>query len=738
MPDLNYVLSCFDGVKHVKGDSYKAICPCHNDDNASLSITLKNDKILMKCMAGCPTADILGIAGLSFADLGSGSEKKDFSLFERMAFGMRDRYGDNIFVKDHYDYVTESGKYLYTKVRFEGGDFGGDKKLIRYYCIDYAAGTWTHGKPENCPKVLYRLPKLLKAIRDGYPVCIVEGEKDVHTLEAFGWTAVTPGGAQDWLPAFARYFKGADVRIFPDNDKAGETLAEQIAKDLYHYAYKIRIVKTSQAPKGDVTDYLHEGGHSKETLMALISEAQERYAPWIEKGKNSETINTDKLAHAFDKQEDYLICRSDSGAKTYDYIYEDGLYVPCDMNRFKGELSKYYGYGKVTANSIKNAAEILHFRGSHFRHMDDLNADEDIINLNNGILHLSDMRFEPHSPKYLTTYRVDVDYDPSATVMPNFQKFITELCINDENAVDESKLAVLQEIMGLILSNVRGYRPKKAFILHALIGNSGKSQYVNLLVEMLGKSRCAQIPFQQLNEQNRFALSKLPSARLVHSGDLSTRDVEDSSVFKRMTGGDTVTVEQKGIDPVTFHFKGVILYACNVLPNIRDDKGDQIFERMMLIPMQHTVPEAERDPMMLDKMLTEKSAIFNWAVQGVKRLIENNYHFTECEAINLTSQLYRERIDTVSRFLEAQGYTVTNDRKDKVNAKDLFEKYKAYCENKENEISKYITTSASFADRLAGRGVIKKKYCGTFVFQGVKEGFINVDDDVTLPFPNEK
>lgn len=735
--DITKVLNSFNGVKPQGHNHWMAICPCHNDENASLSITNTGNKILLKCFSGCNTADVLGAAGLDWSDIGSESKKRDLTVFDRIAYGQQDRYGENIFVKDHYDYIDEDGTYLYTKVRFEGGNFGnGEKKLIRYYQIDYANDSFQHGKPEGCKKVLYRLPKLLKAINDGFPVYIVEGEKDVRTLERFYWTATTPGGSNDWLPEFARYFKGADVRILPDNDKVGQDLANRIAADLRNYAYRVRIVKTSQAPKGDVTDYLNEGDHNKDTLLALVNEATCVYAPWIEIGKNSETVNTDKLARTFDRQEDYILARSSGGAKTYDFIYQNGLYAPCDSNQFKGKISDYYGFGKVTANSVKNAYEILHFRGSHFHSMDELNADESIINLNNGVLHINDMRFEKHNPKYLTTYRVNVDYDPNAKTMPYFTKFIREFCIDEEGEVDNSKIMVIQELFGLLFSNVPGYRPKKAFIFHAMIGNSGKSKLMLLIQAILGEDRCYNLPIHDLSAEgkNRFVLGRLPSVRLVCAGELSTNDVEDSANFKRMTGGDPITIEQKGIDPVTFHFKGVIVYACNALPSIKDDKGDQIFDRIMLIPCQHTVPVEERDPTMLEKMLTEKSAIFNWGLAGLRRLIDNNYHFTECQAISNTVELYREKIDTVSRFLEANGYMITADRKDVVNAKTLFEQYKAYCENKENEIMNYITTSQSFADRLAGRGVIKKQLHGNWVFRGIKEGFMSVSDSDGVPF----
>lgn len=735
--DINRVLNNFTGVKRIKEGQWRVICPCHSDDNASLIITNASDKILMKCMAGCSTSDILDASGLTWTDLGEPERKKEFTALDKIEYGQQQRYGENTFIKDKYDYYDENGKYLYTKVRFEGGHFdGNDKKMIRYYQIDYANNTYQSGKPKGCKKVLYRLPKLRAAIKEGYPINIVEGEKDVHTLEKFGWTATTPGGVNDWLPEFAKYFKGADVRIFPDNDKAGETLAKKISGDLRYYAYRVRIVKTSQAEKGDVTDYLGEGGHNKETLQALIQEAPATYSPWVDINKNSETINTDKLARAFDKNENYLITRNSNGGGHQIYMYENGVYKPSSPEDLRGRIMDYYGYGKVTNNSTKNVKELLMCRGSHFCQTDELNADEDIINLKNGILHLSTMELTEHDPKYLTTAQLDVEYDPNAHDMPVFTKYITDLCLDDYGEVDQSKIDVLQEVLGLVLSNVYGYRTKKAVFLHSFVGNSGKTQFINLAMDMVGRSRCIVVQLQNMNSDanNRFVFAGLPTARIVCCGDQTGADVKESATFKRLTGGDSVAVEKKGVDIETLHYKGCLLYGTNIMPNFQDDKGDQILERLLIVPFYHTVPEAERDKTMEDRMFAERTAIFNWAMVGIKRLIANNFIFSTSEAVSQVTKDFRSRIDTVSRFLDANGYAITKNMNDRINAMSLFKDYTDWCQDPENDITHYIQSKNSFADRMLGRGVKKKKQSGEVVFLGILQGFKNTNDNDGVPF----
>jgi hypothetical protein len=69
MTPLEAVLSRLEAVKEVPS-GYLARCPAHNDRNPSLSIREADDgKVLLRCWAGCKTADILAALGLRWSDL---------------------------------------------------------------------------------------------------------------------------------------------------------------------------------------------------------------------------------------------------------------------------------------------------------------------------------------------------------------------------------------------------------------------------------------------------------------------------------------------------------------------------------------------------------------------------------------------------------------------------------------------------------------------------------------------
>jgi CHC2 zinc finger len=64
------VLSRLSYVASRGGSTWKALCPAHDDQDPSLSITEgDNGRVLLHCFAGCDERAILQAMGLTFRDL---------------------------------------------------------------------------------------------------------------------------------------------------------------------------------------------------------------------------------------------------------------------------------------------------------------------------------------------------------------------------------------------------------------------------------------------------------------------------------------------------------------------------------------------------------------------------------------------------------------------------------------------------------------------------------------------
>jgi len=168
-----------------------------------------------------------------------------------------------------YNYCDPDGREVFQNVRYEPKDFRMRHRTGRDW-------TWSVRGRTLYP---YRLPQVLQAPR----VLIVEGEKDVHTLEAAGFVATTnAGGAGKWRAEFAEYFAGREVIILPDNDAQGEKHAQDVITKLGDAPALVRLLRLpGLPPKGDVTDWMTNGG-TREQLARLIEDAaaaEEEAAP---------------------------------------------------------------------------------------------------------------------------------------------------------------------------------------------------------------------------------------------------------------------------------------------------------------------------------------------------------------------------------------------------------------------------------------------------------------------------
>jgi hypothetical protein len=208
----------------------RSSCPAHDGDGMSLTVRNFPTRADVKCHShGCDGADILAALGLSVAE----------------------KYHD---VKGTaYTYTDPLGGLLRTVTRRY--DPQGKRSFSQSI------------KDKKAAPTLYRLPRVLEAVKAGETVYLVEGEEDVHALEAaFGVTATTaPQGAANFHKADPSPLYGAHVVAVVDRDdpdpKTGKIAALKWAADvrtaLADKAASLRFVYAADGK--DATDHITAG-----------------------------------------------------------------------------------------------------------------------------------------------------------------------------------------------------------------------------------------------------------------------------------------------------------------------------------------------------------------------------------------------------------------------------------------------------------------------------------------------
>jgi hypothetical protein len=229
------ILSRFAHVRR-SGDGWMAHCPAHDDRNSSLSITQREDKVLMYCHAGCAAEAVCAAAGIQISELFADAPRESRIVAE-------------------YNYTNERGVLLYQVLRFE-------PKGFRQRRPD-GNGGWDW-KLSGVRRVLYRLADVIRT----KSVLVVEGEKDCETAAKMGIVATcNAGGAGKWRDEYSECLRGKRVAIVVDADGPGRKHAQQVAASIFGKAESVKLLELPHAK--DLSEWTAVGG-TRDAFLELI------------------------------------------------------------------------------------------------------------------------------------------------------------------------------------------------------------------------------------------------------------------------------------------------------------------------------------------------------------------------------------------------------------------------------------------------------------------------------------
>jgi P4 family phage/plasmid primase-like protien len=273
----------------------------------------------------------------------------------------------------------------------------------------------------------------------------------------------------------------------------------------------------------------------------------------------------------------------------------------------------------------------------------------------------------------------------------------------------------MQEWTGLAISNYNASRSKSCLVLYGSVGNTGKTKYLNMLREILGEENICSTEIQNLS--SRFGPGELYGKRANLIDDQRSTNITEISKFKSITGGGITSAEHKYLPSFNFIYKGVFIMAANDLPQIYDDNGEHLYQRFMIMPCNNVVPKEKRDSSLLDKLIKEKDGIVLWALEGLQRLIGNEFRFTHSKMAADALEEFRSGNDSFYKFIST-NYMVTKNDKERIRKSVLDAEYLKWCDIEDLKCidKKSIKIKASklgisckrMNDSIYYRGLVKK------------------------------
>jgi len=418
-------------------------------------------------------------------------------------------------------------------------------------------------------------PLIMNRLRDSGtgPVLIVEGTKQQYAALSYAaeeyavygisgcWGWVSPDdGKASWVPDVL-FLMGRDVYVCFDADMETNWQVHRAAQELTTQLKRsgvasVRYVQTTARGTNGLDDVLASLPEERRAqLLALwISQAPARLPkapkkpqanPFI--AENGSLLVRRATEAVMDKAPAALTAEREVA------LYRNGAFR-LDPSAFIAEVVALLGdlYRREwRANIAETATGLLYAAGRILPER----QTSPLLNVANGMLDLPTMTLKPHDPVYMSSAQIPINWDPDAKA-PTYERWLQD--------VIPDQIEDLEEVASTMLDPSR--TPSKAIFAFGP-SRSGKSTFIRILQAIAGLENRSAVTLHQLCG-DRFAAANVYGKILNASSDLSASEVTDLSVFKMMTGEDSITGNRKYGAQFTFTNRALFAFSANELPTV--------------------------------------------------------------------------------------------------------------------------------------------------------------------------
>lgn len=292
------------------------------------------------------------------------------------------------------------------------------------------------------------------------------------------------------------------------------------------------------------------------------------------------------------------------------------------------------------------------------------------IPVENGWYDLEKDELVDPKPQYFAINHIPVKYNPEAKC-PGIKKLMNDV-------LRDSDVKLMQELLGFTI--YRDYKFEKAFMFKGS-GANGKSTVLEVIEAFLGENNIANPSLQKLGSSEYASAQLFGKLASIHA-DLSDKAVKNTGEFKMLTGDDLIHARRIYEEPFKFRNYATLIFSANKLPQTYDTT-DAFFRRWVVLdfPYKFTSDPDDGNKMvdtdLPESILTEEelSGLFNWALEGLKRILDNN-GFSDTHSRKAVKYQWLAETQPLQIYFE-EG--LIEKQEASVAKNDLFSHYEEFC-----------------------------------------------------------
>lgn len=335
-----------------------------------------------------------------------------------------------------------------------------------------------------------------------------------------------------------------------------------------------------------------------------------------------------------------------------------------DENRLKKEIyDRIKPY--VTSNIAKRVTNLL-----DVMRMECCAADlllyQDRIHVANGTYHLDGTFI---TEKDYCRNRLPVAYHPEAPQPVTWLHFLSQL-------LEPEDILTLQEFIGYCF--IPSTKGQKMLMLTGK-GGEGKSRIGVVLRALLGTNMKTGSVAKV--ETSNFARADLEHELLMLDDDMKLEALPQTNNIKAIITAELpMDLERKRQQSYQGDLYVRFIGLGNGVLQALHDRSVGFFRRQIILTTKEKDPNRKDDPYIAEKMTAEAEGIFLWALEGLHRLIANDFRFTLSQSAldNLNDAVSDG--NNIIDFLASEGYI--RFRADyEASSKNLYAVYKQWCDD---------------------------------------------------------
>jgi P4 family phage/plasmid primase-like protien len=289
----------------------------------------------------------------------------------------------------------------------------------------------------------------------------------------------------------------------------------------------------------------------------------------------------------------------------------------------------------------------------------------------------------------------------------------------------------MQRMAGYALTGVT--REHALFFLYGT-GANGKSVFLNTISGLMGdyaKTAPIETFIDSKNEHHPTDLAGLQGARLITAVETEDGRRWAESKLKALTGGDRIAARFMRQDFFEFAPVFKLVIAGNHKPGLRT-VDEAMRRRFNLLPFTVTVPAAERDLELTEKLREEWGGILRWMIDGCLAWQSVGLQAPTVVSDATTSYFFAE--DALARWIEDRTETGKPDSWETATA--LFSDWKAWAESN----GEFVGSQKRFSENLTVRGFAQARTKAARGFRGIRlrTGLVTDGDRSTDYLPHAR